>query len=147
MKKFMMKFLRRSLYVLLTLCLLSILALCFIFYTDTGLQWALKSANKLTHRQLSYSDVTGTLGSGISAQSITYQNPNISIHAENAKIKLNPWALLIKTVSVKQFTADSIQIVSSSNPNLSPSPPEKLTEKATPFRLPLSIKYKKTKFR
>ncbi len=106
----MMKLLRRCFYTLLFFIFVIFFGLCFLLYSQTGLEWSFSTAKKFSGTDLVYSGLSGSLASTVTIKKLSYRSKKMTIEIIDAKLKFKPWALLIKHLSFQSIFANTINI-------------------------------------
>lgn len=117
-----MKNIIRMIFILVTA---SLFLAYKLFYTESGLHYAIKLTNKFTHNKLNISEATGDLGSHFTLHNIVYHGSDIDVQITCLELFYNPITLLQGKLTINYLKAKNIKInylenrkVTSSNTNL-----------------------------
>ena len=86
---------------LLTLFLTA--ALYWLFYSESGLNWALHRGLSAADGKLEYQQLRGSLAQGFELDAPVIEVPGVSIHATQLQMRLQPWAVLRGELSLESL--------------------------------------------
>lgn len=109
-----MRWIRRSLYMVLVLLVLLVIGVFVAAWSPSVNQWAIRYLSN-TVPGLSIQGGSGSLLSGLEFQTIKYVTPQHEIKVNKAKIVLSPWCLLQSQLCVEQLSAADIDVSIQSN--------------------------------
>ncbi|CAG9297040.1 translocation/assembly module TamB domain-containing protein [Celerinatantimonas diazotrophica] len=127
-----MRWMRRSLYIVLALLVLLVIGVFVAADSSTVNQWAIRYfANKVPG--LSIQGSSGSLLKGLEFQTIKYSTQQQDIEIKHAKIALSPRCLLHSQLCVTRLTAAGIDVVIPSNQSATSKDESSGTSVWTPF--------------
>lgn len=87
------------------------IALAWLFYTPSGLSFALTRGVSVMHGQFDYSSASGTLAGTATIDGLYYRNDDDDVlRVTHATIDLQPWALLAGRLHVRRARIDGLDL-------------------------------------
>jgi translocation and assembly module TamB len=109
-------------------------SLAFVFYTESGLRWVLKKAEKNIPGSLSFNTLSGCLAGPLELKGLSYRDDSFGLSVNTVSLDWEPLQLLSLTFYLADFKASGVTVETTES-----SASSKEDEGIPDIRLPLGI--------
>ena len=134
---------KRSLLVGFALLVaLALVALTWLFASESGLHWAYREAESRLPGTLAVEDISGRLSGSVRLEGISYEDRGQVFKARDVTVNWDPWALIKAEIDVSSLQVNALEVSLPESSDASDSPEADTT--APVIQLPLALKLNNT---